>query len=387
MGHREQAILAVSASTDVIDHIFELCEQCPDVRLRLLVARNADDVESVLEHHEISLAIVDRSTFSEIEYIDQLAARISPMSTVVLIPGGTAEEMVAALRNGADDVFSLAELNQHPKLFIGSLQRQLERIRMIEEARFLRESLERSLDELKEDQHAAQQLQQKLLPPPSRELNHIQFQYVLQPSLLLSGDFVDSIAINENQTIFYLADVSGHGASSALVTVLLKNMTYRLMRNYNRNSSFDIQSPLATLHRVNRELLLTGLGKHLTMFIGLIDARDSTLTYAIGGHHPMPVLSQNGKVSFLEGRGMPIGLFEKPVFDEKRIELASEYSITLFSDGILEVAEGHSLDEKEQKLLEACSGRNLSPQSICDAIIPVGRVNPDDVAIMTVSRV
>ncbi|TCK08567.1 PP2C family protein-serine/threonine phosphatase [Marinobacterium mangrovicola] len=387
MVHREQAILAVSASTDVIDHIFELCEQCPDVILRLLVARGADDVESVLEHHEISLAIVDRSTFSEIEYIDHLAARISPMSTVVLIPDGTAEEMVAALRNGADDVFSLAELHQHPQLFIGSLQRQLERIRMIEEARFLRESLERSLDELKEDQHAAQQLQQKLLPPPSRELNQILFQYVLQPSLLLSGDFVDSIAINENQTIFYLADVSGHGASSALVTVLLKNMTYRLMRNYNRNSSFDIQSPLATLHRVNRELLLTGLGKHLTMFIGLIDARDSSLTYAIGGHHPMPVLSQKGEVSFLEGRGMPIGLFEKPMFDEKRIELASEYSITLFSDGILEVAEGDSLEEKEQKLLEACSGKHLSPQSICDSIVPVGRVNPDDVAIMTVSRV
>lgn len=387
MVHREQAILAVSASTDVIDHIFELCEQCPDVILRLLVARGADDVESVLEHHEISLAIVDRSTFSEIEYIDHLAARISPMSTVVLIPDGTAEEMVAALRNGADDVFSLAELHQHPQLFIGSLQRQLERIRMIEEARFLRESLERSLDELKEDQHAAQQLQQKLLPPPSRELNQILFQYVLQPSLLLSGDFVDSIAINENQTIFYLADVSGHGASSALVTVLLKNMTYRLMRNYNRNSSFDIQSPLATLHRVNRELLLTGLGKHLTMFIGLIDARDSSLTYAIGGHHPMPVLSQKGEVFFLEGRGMPIGLFEKPMFDEKRIELASEYSITLFSDGILEVAEGDSLEEKEQKLLEACSGKHLSPQSICDSIVPVGRVNPDDVAIMTVSRV
>ncbi len=387
MVHREQAVLAVSASTDVIDHIFELCEQCPDAILRLLVARSADDVESVLEHHEISLAIVDRSTFSEIEYLNQLAARLSPMATVVLVPEGTAEEMVAALRNGADDVFSLAETHQHPQLFVGSLLRQLERVRMIEEARFLRESLERSLDELKEDQHAAQQLQQKLLPPPSRELNEITFQYVLQPSLLLSGDFVDSIAINENQTIFYLADVSGHGASSALVTVLLKNMTYRLMRNYNRNSSFDIQSPLATLHRVNRELLLTGLGKHLTMFIGLIDARDSTLTYAVGGHHPMPVLSQNGEVSFLEGRGMPIGLFEKPVFDEKRINLAADYSITLFSDGILEVAEGDSLDQKEEKLIEACSRKNLSPQSICDFIVPVGRVNPDDVAIMTVSRV
>ncbi|WP_432695678.1 PP2C family protein-serine/threonine phosphatase [Marinobacterium sp. YM272] len=387
MSQREQAILVVSASTDVIDLIFDLCEQCQEASLRLLVVRNTDEVESVLEHHEISLAIVDCSTFTDVEYLNQLAAHLSPMSTMALLEEGTAEGMVAVLRNGADDVFSLAELHLHPQLFIGSLQRQLQRVRMIEEVRFLRESLERSLDELKADQHAAQQLQEKLLPPPVRELNHIDFEYVLQPSLLLSGDFVDSIAINEYQTIFYLADVSGHGASSALVTVLLKNMTYRLVRNYNRNSSFDIQSPLATLHRVNRELLLTGLGKHLTMFIGLIDERDSSLTYAVGGHHPMPVLAQGGEVAFLEGRGMPIGLFEKPVFDERRIALDPTYSITLFSDGILEVAEGDSLDEKEQVLLAACGGKNLSPQSICDFIIPAGRVNPDDVAIMTVSRV
>jgi sigma-B regulation protein RsbU (phosphoserine phosphatase) len=309
------------------------------------------------------------------------------MPTVALIEEGTAEELVAALRNGADDVFALNELQHHPDLFVGTMNRQLQRVEMIEEAGFLRESLERSLDELRADQHAAQQLQQKLLPPSKRELNQIRFEYILQPSLLLSGDFVDSIAVNDHQTVFYLADVSGHGASSALVTVLLKNMTYRLMRNYNRSSSFDIQSPLATMHRVNREVLLTGLGKHLTMFIGLIDARDSTLTYAVGGHHPMPILQQEGRTMFLEGRGMPIGLFEQPVFEERRIALAPEYSITLFSDGILEVAEGDSLEEKEQRLLSVCSRKNLSPQSISDCIIPVGRVNPDDVAIMTVSRV
>lgn len=387
MGHREQAILMVSASTAVIDLIFELCEQCQDEHLRIIVARGADDVERVLEHREISLAIVDRGSVGDLAYLSLLAANVSPMPTVALLPEGTAEEMVLALRNGADDVFSLGELQQHPTLFVAALERQLKRVRMIEEARFLRESLERSLDELKADQHAAQQLQQKLLPPPRRELNHHIFEYVLQPSLLLSGDFVDSIAINEYQTIFYLADVSGHGASSALVTVLLKNMTYRLVRNYNRGSSFDIQSPMATLHRVNRELLLTGLGKHLTMFIGLIDARDSSLTYAVGGHHPMPVLVQRGEAVFLEGRGMPIGLFEQPVFDERRIALDPEYSITLFSDGILEVAEGETLEDKEQVLLNACIDRNLSPQSISDSIIPAGCINPDDVAIMTVTRV
>jgi len=387
MSQREQAVLMVSASTAVIDLVFELCEQCRSTHLRFCVAHSTEEVDLLLEHRSISMAILDRSTIGNLSYLNRLAEHISPMPAVVLTEAGTAEELVAALRNGADDVFSLDELQQHPELFVGAMNRQLQRVEMIDEAVFLRESLERSLDELRADQHAAQQLQQNLLPPPKRELNQICFQYVLQPSLLLSGDFVDSMAINDHQTVFYLADVSGHGASSALVTVLLKNMTYRLMRNYNRSSSFDIQSPLATMHRINREMLLTGLGKHLTMFIGLVDTQNSTLTYAVGGHHPMPILQQQGQTLFLEGRGMPIGLFEEPVFEERCIPLAPQYAITLFSDGILEVAEGGSLEEKEQTLLRVCSRNNLSPQSIADCIIPAGCINPDDVAIMTVSRV
>lgn len=387
MSHREQTVLMVSASTDIIDMILELCERCCNSHLRFCVARSSEEVDQLLEHCTVSMAIHDRSTIDNLACLNRLSDTISPMPTVVITAEGTAEELVAALRNGADDVFSLNELQQHPDLFVDTLDRQLQRVEMIEEAAYLRESLERSLDELRADQHAAQQLQQKLLPLPERELNRIHFKYILQPSLLLSGDFVDFIAINDHQTVFYLADVSGHGASSALVTVLLKNMTYRLVRNYNRNSSFDIQSPLATMQRINREILLTGLGKHLTMFIGLIDGRDSTLTYAVGGHHPMPILHQQGQTLFLEGRGMPIGLFDQPVIEERRLELAPEFSLALFSDGILEVAEGDSLEEKEQTLLEVCSQMNLSPQSVADSVIPAGRVHPDDIAIMTVSRV
>lgn len=387
MSLREQTILLVSASTAITDLVFDLCEQCRESHLRIFVGRSSEDVERQLDHREFSLAIIDRSTLADIRFLENLSERVNPRPTLALIEEGTAEELVAALRHGADDVFSISELQQHPELFVDALERQLRRVGMLDQARYLRETLERSLDELKADQHAAQQVQQKMLPPPNRSLNGIQFEYVLRPSLLLSGDFVDSIAINEYQTLFYLADVSGHGASSALVTVLLKNMTYRLLRNYNRSSSFDILSPLAALNRINHDLLLTGLGKHLTMFIGLIDARNSTLTYAVGGHHPMPVLKQSGKVVFLEGRGMPVGLFSEPVFDEREIELAPEFVLTLFSDGILEVANGNSLDEQEKALLGACEGKLMSPQAVSDCIIPAGQLLPDDVAIMTVSRV
>jgi len=63
----------------------------------------------------------------------------------------------------------------------------------------------------------------------------------------------------------YIADVSGHGASSAFVTVLLKNLTSRLRRDLRRGFNDEIMHPELSLQRINSELLDTGLGKHVTI--------------------------------------------------------------------------------------------------------------------------
>jgi len=386
MSLNEQRVLLLSACAHTIDRIFELCEQCDHQHLRLVVCADMDEVDKQLEHFTVSLLIFDLATVGSSLLMDQLAQRVNPKPVVAMIREGTAEQLVAALRNGADDVYVVGELDLHPQLFVRSIERQLRRARYIEEAQGLRDSLERSLDELREDQHAAQQVQQNLLPPVRQQINGMVFEYVLRPSLLLSGDFVDAVAVSKDLSLFYLADVSGHGTSSALVTVLLKNMTHRLLRNYRRSSSFDILSPSDTLHRINRELLLTSLGKHLTMFVGLIDHKRNVLRYAVGGHHPMPILQQGAELRYLGGRGMPLGLFEAPVFDECELELETAFSLTLFSDGILEIIEADSLEQKEQKLLQYCEGNHGSPEAFLQSMMPAERVSPDDLAIMTVRR-
>lgn len=386
MALHHQRVLLLSDITHTIDRIFELCELCDHRGLRVAVCRNLDEADQQLEHYEVSLVIFDLASVGSSLLMDQLARRLTPKPLIALISEGTAENLVAALRSGADDVYVTEELDLHPDQFVHAVERQLKRAEYIEEVYSLRDTLGRSLDELREDQHAAQQVQQKMLPPPKQLINGIEYEYVLRPSLLLSGDFVDAFAISDRLSLFYLADVSGHGASSALVTVLLKNMTHRLLRNYRRNSSFDILSPSATLHRINREMLLTSLGKHLTMFVGLIDHGTQTLSYAVGGHHPLPVLLQEGKAHYLQGRGMPLGLFEEPVFDEFQCALSATFTLTLFSDGVLEVVAGSSLEEKEQSLLSLCRKRFESPAEFLQSMMPAERGHPDDVAIMTVHR-
>lgn len=71
------------------------------------------------------------------------------------------------------------------------------------------------------------------------------------------------------------------------------------------------------LAHINRGLINTKLGKHVTMLGGVIDLEKNSLTYSIGGHLPLPVLFVEGQASYLEGRGLPVGLFDDATYDDR----------------------------------------------------------------------
>lgn len=100
----------------------------------------------------------------------------------------------------------------------------------------------------------------------------------------------------------------------------------------------------------------------------------------------MPVLVEDGSARELEGRGMPIGLFETPVFERHKIGLPAKFQLYLFSDGVLEVLGGDNLTEKEQNLHALCEQEGQSPQAILETVTASYDALPDDVAVMMVSR-
>lgn len=330
------------------------------------------------------------SCVSDLEQLAGLLSDDGRFPIVLVLSKDSKVSVINALRAGADDVFYLESLPMECPDFVSSLQAKLTRCRLLYERLVYREGLEASLAELKDDQYAAFQVQSRLLPAQKQVIQNIEFQYSITPSLIVSGDFVDVLPINDELTLFYLADVSGHGASSALVTVLLKNVTSRLLRNFRRSSSYDILSPLKTLNRINSELCTLALDKHLTIFAGLINNLEGTLTYAVGGHHPMPVYKSSNSIYVLEGRGMPVGLFPEAVFTQHQVALDTDFSLSLFSDGVLELLPQSSITEKEQSLFEWLESNSADLETLKSHIFDSSEhleQYPDDITIMTVSRV
>ena len=327
-----------------------------------------------------------------LELIRRISQINSEMPVIVVSGAGVMSDAVEALRLGAADYLikpleDLAVLEHSVHRALDRSRLRLENQRYREKLEAANRELQASLHLLQEDQNAGRQVQMNMLPTTPWEADGLHFAHQIIPSLYLSGDFADYFRVDEHRVAFYLADVSGHGASSAFVTVLLKFMTTRLLYEWRRNGVLPEFKPSDVLGHINRGLINCKLGKHVTMLGGVIDLQSGQLTYSIGGHLPLPVLFSEGEARYLEGRGLPVGLFQEASYNDLVMQLPPSFSLSMMSDGILDLLPGDTLKEKEAALprLVSEAGGTLDGLRQVFGLANL-RDMPDDIALLVLSR-
>lgn len=316
-----------------------------------------------------------------------------PNTPFIVISGaGVMADVVQALRLGASDYLIKPIIDM--EVLEHSVIRNIKQLRLMQENQLYRSQLEENnavlahrLEELRLDQQAGREVQKRMLPDDQAQLDGIEFNYHIIPSLYLSGDFVDYFPITPNKVVFFVADVSGHGASSAFITVLLKNLSNRLRRNLKRQSSDDLRTPHKVLNRINKELVEAKLGKHVSLFWGMIDLSSYQLSYSVAGQFPMPILKNHLGVQYLSGCSQPAGLFPDAEYSTYSIELGKTFDLVAVSDGILEVMLEPNLAEKEARLLSWVERGDLTVENLESLLdIQNGKEIPDDITLLTLSR-
>ena len=102
------------------------------------------------------------------------------------------------------------------------------------------------------------------------------------PSTQLGGDAFGYYWLDPQTFAFYLLDVSGHGAGSAMHSVTVLNVLRQRAL-----PDVDFRDPAAVLASLNARFPMDSHGGlFFTMWYGVYDARDSTLRYTSAGHHP-----------------------------------------------------------------------------------------------------
>lgn len=248
--------------------------------------------------------------------------------------------------------------------------------------------LEEANRRLLEDHKAGGRMQYRLLPRRSQRFASTRFSRYLLPSMYLSGDFVDYFALREGLVGFYLADVSGHGTSSAFVTVILKNLIDNRIEQYLADSDDLILHPARLMERLNRELLRDDLGKYITIFYGILDTASGEIRFANCGHNPLPLLrSASGEVGYRGEPDRPLGMFALFSTDEQRLTMAAGDSLLLVSDGILEVLGAGSIRECKERLRLSLEAEEVSILGLIEQFgLKEIEELPDDVTFLMIQR-
>ncbi|MCO2831057.1 response regulator [Pseudomonas aeruginosa] len=390
--HKVSATLLIIDDDEVVRE--SLAAYLEDSNFKVLQALNGLQGLQIFESEQPDLVICDlrMPQIDGLELIRRIRQTASETPIIVLSGAGVMSDAVEALRLGAADYLikpleDLAVLEHSVRRALDRAYLRVENQRYRDKLEAANRELQASLNLLQEDQNAGRQVQMNMLPVTPWSIEGLEFSHRIIPSLYLSGDFVDYFRVDERRVAFYLADVSGHGASSAFVTVLLKFMTTRLLYESRRNGTLPEFKPSEVLAHINRGLINTKLGKHVTMLGGVIDLEKNSLTYSIGGHLPLPVLFVEGQASYLEGCGLPVGLFDDATYDDRVMELPPSFSLSLFSDGILDVLPGATLKEKEASLPEqvAAAGGTLDGLRQVFGLANLAEM-PDDIALLVLSR-
>ncbi len=241
--------------------------------------------------------------------------------------------------------------------------------------------------QLERDQQSGFRVQQAMLPDSPTSIHGITFNHQIYPSLIMSGDFIDYFELFDGRVAFYIADVSGHGASSAFITVLLKSLSRRLLDEFRK-----FHSTAEILSWINSELIQWKLEQHVTMFFGIIDQENSSLEYSNAAHFPGTILCFEQGAKFLEIGGQPLGLYGEPLYKVHHVDLPENYSIVMFSDGVFEILPQATLEAKEKHLLSVVKCQQLEKDlsGLVDGLVDdLGVLSasaiPDDIAVFTVA--
>ncbi len=374
---------------DEIDLLHSLTAYLADSGFIVFGAENGCAGIELFTSEQPSLVLTDIH-MPEMSGLEVLSAvnKLAPEVPVIVISGaGELNDAIAALRLGAWDFLTkpITDLN----VLEHAINKALDRKNLLAQNKEFAAKIADSLHKLEEDQVAGRSVQMSMLPQAPLKAHGYTFSYKIYPSLELSGDFVEYFAITEDLFGVYVADVSGHGASSAFVTVSLKSLIGQHLASHKLNSDDTILSPVKLMQALSKEIYAAKLGKYLTMIYGVLNSKAHEFTYVVGGHYPGPILlTSNGMAEFQPGSGLPVGVMPKVDYVEHKLTINPGDSLVMLSDGILEVMQpGASLEDKEQLLLKIVSDSKANLESILATVgVSADKTQdlPDDVTILLI---
>jgi sigma-B regulation protein RsbU (phosphoserine phosphatase) len=197
---------------------------------------------------------------------------------------------------------------------------------VIEKARLYEERVQRQ--RIEQELAAAAKIQANLMPQEIPYIRECQIAAKNIPSKMIGGDFFDFVDFGESHLGLVIADVSGKGIPGAILIA----STRATLRAY-LEDPHTVKEVVTNLNRVLcRD---TQSDQFVTLFYGMLDISERTLTYTNAGHNP-PILFRKGERIFLQEGGMILGVIPTAIYQEGILHLKKNDVIVFYTDGVTE---------------------------------------------------
>ena len=244
----------------------------------------------------------------------------------------------------------------------------------------------RQRDELAREVDVAGEVQKRIL-----SLSHVpegQLNVAARTEQLrtVGGDYYDFVDLSRGRCGIVIADVAGKGLQAALfmpaVRIALRSIVSR------------VDEPGAIVEELNTVLFdSTELRHYATLFYACIDPTTGAIGYVNAGHLPPLLVTADGRSSWLDQGGTPVGLVEHARYGSGEVTLPPGAVLVLYTDGVTEAFDSEG-DEFGPERLErvVLDNRGADASTIIAAVESAvgrftgGQERSDDTTLIVVRR-
>jgi len=177
------------------------------------------------------------------------------------------------------------------------------------------------------DLRIAREIQEGLLPDKVPEVPGCEVGSAFAPARELAGDFYDYISYRDGCVGFAVGDVAGKATGAALYAA----MAVGLLRGHAMEQPY---TPAEMFGHLNEHLgRVRTDNRFLAMSLVLYNPETRGLILG-GAAFPWPRRVRNGELEVIEAAGLPLGLFEAPVYEDVHTTLELGDVIIIGSDGL-----------------------------------------------------
>ena len=349
----------------------------------LVFARNGAEALEVLARDvsiNIVLSDINMPVMDGLTLLGKLTEVDRILKAVIISAYGDMQNIRIAMNRGAFD-FITKPIDFHDL--------EITINRTLDEILTLKRSLQdrAQLNALQQELNIAARIQQSILPrvfPAFPDRTEFDLFATMTPAKEIGGDFYDFFLIDSERLGFVIGDVSGKGVPAALFMAVCRTLL--------RATAMQASSAGDCLQYVNKVLAAESAdAMFVTLFYGILNSRTGEVEFAVGGHNPPFLLSEN-EVRPLRFEGdMIVGISKEALYKSERVQLRPGEGLFLFTDGLTEASnEAQDLfsEERLEATLQSCAAQPL--QGLVGTVAEevrkfVGSApQADDLTIMTV---